>query len=77
VDGVLQPTLVATDPRDDGLLGGISHSITARCYERWSLVFAEDSGPEEDLYDGFKLHLPWTRDFLDPVPRGCGDAQVF
>jgi hypothetical protein len=27
VDGVLQPTLVATDPRGDGLLGGVSHNI--------------------------------------------------
>jgi hypothetical protein len=30
VDGVLQPTLVATDPRRDGLPGGISHSIATR-----------------------------------------------
>jgi hypothetical protein len=30
VDGVLQPTLIATDPRRDGLPGGISNSITVR-----------------------------------------------
>jgi hypothetical protein len=40
-------------------------------------VSTEDSGPEEDLYDGFELHLPWTQSFLDPVPMGGGDAQVF
>jgi hypothetical protein len=34
-------------------------------------------GPEEDLYDGLELHPPCTRDFLHPVPRGSGDAQVF
>jgi hypothetical protein len=41
------------------------------------LVSAEDSGSEENLYDCFELHLPWMRDFLDPVPGGSGDAQVF
>jgi hypothetical protein len=30
VDRVLQPALVATDPRCDGLLGGLSNSITVR-----------------------------------------------
>jgi hypothetical protein len=44
--------------------------------ESWSLVSAKDSGSEEDLYDGFELHPPQRRDFLDPVPRGGGDAQV-
>jgi hypothetical protein len=38
---------------------------------------AEDSGSEENLCDGFELHPPWTRDFLDPVPGSGGDAQVF
>jgi hypothetical protein len=33
VDGVLQPTLVATDPRCDGLPGGISNNIVARGLE--------------------------------------------
>jgi hypothetical protein len=28
VDGVLQSTLVAMDPRGDGLLGGVSHSVS-------------------------------------------------
>jgi hypothetical protein len=39
-------------------------------------VSAKDSGSEEDLSDGFELHPPWTRGFLDPVPGGGGDAQV-
>jgi hypothetical protein len=58
VDRVLQSTLVATDPRCDGLSGGISNSITARGPESWSLVSAEDSGSEENLYDGLELHPP-------------------
>jgi hypothetical protein len=37
----------------------------------------EDSGPEEDLCHGLELHSPWMQDFLDPVPGGGGDAQVF
>jgi hypothetical protein len=76
VDGVLQLTLVATNPRCDGLPGGISNSVAARGPESWSLVSAEDSGSEENLYNGFELHPPWTRDFLDPIPGGGGDAQV-
>jgi hypothetical protein len=40
-------------------------------------VSAEDSGPDEDLYDGFELHMPWMQDFLDLVPGRDGDAQVF
>jgi hypothetical protein len=39
-------------------------------------VSAKDSRSEEDFCDGFELHPPWTRDFLDPVPGGGGDAQV-
>jgi hypothetical protein len=74
VDRVLQPTLVATDPRCDGLLGSIGNSITARGPESWSLVSAEDSGFEENLCDGFELHPPWTQNFLDPVPGSGGDA---
>jgi hypothetical protein len=77
VDGVLQPTLVATDPRCDGLPGGIGNNIAARGPESWSLLSAEDSGSKENLCNGFELHAPWTRDFLDHVPRSGGDAQVF
>jgi hypothetical protein len=58
VDRVLQSTLVATDPRCDGLPGGIGNSITARGSESGSLVSAEDSGSEENLCDGLELHLP-------------------
>jgi hypothetical protein len=58
VDGVLQLTLVATDPRCDGLLGGISNNIVARGPERWSLVSTEDSGSKENLCDGYELHPP-------------------
>jgi hypothetical protein len=77
VDRVLQPTLVATDPRRDVLSGCISNSIIARDPESWSLMSAEDSRSEENPYDGFELHPPWTWDFLDPVPGSGGDAQVF
>jgi hypothetical protein len=77
VDGVLQPTLVAMDSRCDSLPGGIDNSIAARGPESWSLMSAEDSGSKENLCDGFELHPPWTRDFLDPVPGSGGDAQVF
>jgi hypothetical protein len=77
VDRVLQPTLIATDPRCDGLLGDIGNSIAARGPESWSLISVEDSGSKENLCDGFELHPPWTRDFLDPVPGSGGDAQVF
>jgi hypothetical protein len=58
VDEVLQLTLVATDLRCDGLPGGVSNSVTVRGPGRWSLVSTEDSGSEEDLCDGFELHLP-------------------
>jgi hypothetical protein len=40
-------------------------------------VSTEDLGPKEDLYDGHELRPPWTWDFLDPVPGGGGDVQVF
>jgi hypothetical protein len=76
-DGVLQLTLVATDPRGDGLPGGVSHNVTVRGPESWSLVSVEDSGSKEDLSNGFELHPPWTWDFLDTVPRSGGVAQVF
>jgi hypothetical protein len=76
VERVLQPTLVAMDPRCDGLPGGISNSIAARGPESWSPVSAEDSRSKEDFCDGFELQQSWTWDFLDPVPRGGGDAQV-
>jgi hypothetical protein len=72
-----QLTLVTTDPGSDGLPSGVSHSVAARCSKSWLLVPSGDSGPEEDLYDGLELHPPWMRDFLDPVPGGGGDAQVF
>jgi hypothetical protein len=45
--------------------------------ESWSLVSAEDSRSEEDLCNSFELHPPWMQDFLDPIPRGGCDAQVF
>jgi hypothetical protein len=77
VDGVLQPTLVATEPRCDGLPGGVSNSVTAIGPESWSLVSAEDSRSEEDLCNDFELHPPWMQDFLDPVPGGGCDAQMF
>jgi hypothetical protein len=76
VDRVLQSTLVTTDPRCDGLPGGISNNIIARGPESWALVSAEDSGSKENLCDGFELHPPWTWDFLDSVPGSGGDAQV-
>jgi hypothetical protein len=57
VDGVLQLALVATDPRSDGLLGGVSLNIAAGHSKSWSLVPPEDYGPE-DLSDGLKFHLP-------------------
>jgi hypothetical protein len=58
VDRVLQPTLVATDPRCDGLPGGIGNSIVARSPEGWSLVSAEDPGSEENLCDDLELYPP-------------------
>jgi hypothetical protein len=58
VDRVLQPALVAMDPRCDGLPGGISNSIAVRSPESWSLVLAEDSESKENLCDGLKLHSP-------------------
>jgi hypothetical protein len=74
VDGVLQPTLVAAGPRCDGLPSSISNSVSMRGPERWSLVSAKDSGSEEDQCNGFELDLPWTWDFLDPIPGGGVDA---
>jgi hypothetical protein len=47
VDGVLQFTLVATAPRSDGLLDGISHSITDRCSEGWPWCVQWTLGPEK------------------------------
>jgi hypothetical protein len=58
VDRVLQQTLVATDPRCDGLPGGIGNNIAVRGPESWFLVTAEDSGSKENLCDGFELHPP-------------------
>jgi hypothetical protein len=58
VDGVLQLTLVATDPRGDGLPGGVSHSVAVKRSKSWSLMSTEDSGSEKDLCDGFELHPP-------------------
>jgi hypothetical protein len=74
VDGVLQLALVATDPRCDGLPGGVIHTIVVRCPEGWSLVPAEGPGHEKDCCNGLELHLHWTWDFLDPIPGGGGDA---
>jgi hypothetical protein len=76
VDGVLQFTLVAIAPRSDGLPSGISHNITDRCSEGWPLVPTEDPRSVEDLCNYLKFHPPWTRDSLDPVSWGGGDAQV-
>jgi hypothetical protein len=58
VDRVLQPTLIATDLRCDGLPDGIGNSITARSSEGWSLVSVEDPGSEENLCDGLELYSP-------------------
>jgi hypothetical protein len=58
VDGVLQLTLIAMDPRCDGLPGSIGSNITARGPESWSLVSIEDSRSKENLCDGFELHPP-------------------
>jgi hypothetical protein len=58
VDRVLQSALVATDPRCDGLLGGISNNIATRSPKSWSHVSAEDSGSEENLCDGLELYPP-------------------
>jgi hypothetical protein len=63
-------------PRSDGLPGGISHIITDRCFEGWTLVSAEDPRFGEDLYNYHEFHLPRTRDSLDSVSCGRGDAQV-
>jgi hypothetical protein len=58
VDRVLQPALVAMDPRCDGLPCGISNNIAVRNPESWPLVSTEDSGSEENLYDGLELYPP-------------------
>jgi hypothetical protein len=58
VDRVLQPALVATDPRCDSLLGGISNNIAVRSPESRSMVSVEDSGCEENLCDGLEFHPP-------------------
>jgi hypothetical protein len=58
VDRVLQPALVATDPRCDGLPSGIGNSIIVRSPEGWSLVSAEDPGSEENLCDVHELYPP-------------------
>jgi hypothetical protein len=63
-------------PRNDGLPGGVNHSIIDRCSEGWPLVPAEDPGPREDLCDDFEFHPPWTRGSIHPESRGGGDAQV-
>jgi hypothetical protein len=59
------------------LSGGICNNVAVRGPESWFLVSAEDSGSKEDLYNGFELHPPWMRDFLDLVPGGGCDAQLF
>jgi hypothetical protein len=69
VDRVLQSTLVAMDPRCDGLLGSISNSIAVRSPESWSLVSAEDSGSEENLCEGLSTR-PERRTSLIPY-RGA------
>jgi hypothetical protein len=47
VDRVLQPALVAMDPRWDGLPGGIGNSIAVQSPEGWSFVSAQDSGSKK------------------------------
>jgi hypothetical protein len=47
VDRVLQPALVAMDPRCDGLPGGIGNSIAVQSPEGWSFVSAQDSGSKK------------------------------
>jgi hypothetical protein len=76
VDGVLQFILVATALRSEGLPGVICHSITDRCSEGWPLVPVEDPRSGENLYNSLEFYLPWTRDSLDLVSWGRGDAQV-
>jgi hypothetical protein len=49
VDGVLQLILVTTAPRSDGMLDGVSHSITDRCSKGWPLMHIEVPRPKEDL----------------------------
>jgi hypothetical protein len=39
-------------------------------------VLAEDPGSGEDLCNCLDFHLPWTRESLDLVSFGGGDAQV-
>jgi hypothetical protein len=75
VDRVLQSTLVAMDPQCDSLPGGIGNSIAVRGPESGSLVSAEDSGSEENLYDGLELHPPGMWDFLDPIPGSGGVTE--
>jgi hypothetical protein len=41
-----------------------------------SLIDALDPGAREDLCNCHEFHPPWTRDSLDPVSWGGGDAQV-
>jgi hypothetical protein len=76
VDRVLQLTSVTMAPRGDGLPGGISHNLTGRCSKPWSLIPVDDLGPVEDIYNGLEFHQPWTRNSLDPISWGGGDAQV-
>jgi hypothetical protein len=76
MDGVLRFTLVAASPRSDGPPGGISHNITDRCSEGWPLVPVEDPRSREDLCNYLEFHPLWTRDSLDPISWGEGDAQV-
>jgi hypothetical protein len=66
VDEVLQPALVAMDPRSDSLPSGVSHSIVVRCSECWPLVPVEDPGPKEDLCDGLNSTCPGRGTSLTP-----------
>jgi hypothetical protein len=54
----MQLALVATAPRSDGLLGGVSHNIAIGCSEGCPLVPADHLGLVEDLHDGPILHPP-------------------
>jgi hypothetical protein len=72
---VLQPALVATDPRCDGLPGGISNSIAARSPKGWSLVSAEDPGSEENLCGG-QLSYPVPRKRERSLHTCAQDVQI-
>jgi hypothetical protein len=64
VDGLLQLTRVVTDPLSDGLLGGVSHSVAARCFECWPLVPTEDFDPRKISMMALNSNCPRCRTSL-------------